>query len=64
MSARTLGPQQQTTARYGVQQMYFWAADLEKAIVQNDVEMAERLTAAIGEQLARTNKTLKAAKAR
>jgi hypothetical protein len=64
MSARHLGPQQQVSARYGVQQMYFWAADLEKAIAQNDIEMAEKLTAAIGEQLARTQKTLKAAKAR
>lgn len=62
MSTRQLGPQQQQAARYGVQQMYFWAADLEKAIAQNDIEMAEKLTAAIGEQLARTNKTLKAAK--
>jgi hypothetical protein len=63
-AVRTLGPQQQRTAKTGAQHIHFWAADLAKAIECNDVEQAQKLAEAMTEQLGRTSKVLRAAKVR
>lgn len=62
MSARQLGPRQKPVAKTSAQHIRFWAADLEKAIADDDIDTAEHLAAAITSQIAAITQTLTTAK--